>query len=162
MVADVEGIARGVGGIDAVVTELEAEFASLEGWSERISHLLSLGRSLPGIDPAGRREADRVHGCQSQVWLVIDEGPNILRMGADSDALIMRGLLAIVLRLYSERTPEEILSHPPDVLDRLAVGRNLAPSRSNGLHLVVKRIRSAAAAAVEKSTVRGIVQDVRI
>ncbi|MDG3439000.1 SufE family protein [Nitrospirillum amazonense] len=133
--------------IDAVAAALEAEFACLDDWSARLKHLMDLGRALEGIPPADRREQDQVTGCQSQLWLVIQRTPAALHIRADSDALIMRGLLALVLRLYDGRPPTAILAHSPAVLDRLAVGRNLAPSRANGVHLIVKRIREAAAAA---------------
>ncbi|MEA1648581.1 SufE family protein [Nitrospirillum sp. BR 11164] len=135
-----------VADIDAVATALEAEFAGLDDWSARLKHLMDLGRALDGIPPDQRRDQDQVTGCQSQLWLVIERTPAALRIRADSDALIMRGLLALVLRLYDGRPPAAILAHSPAVLDRLAVGRNLAPSRANGVHLIVKRIREAAAA----------------
>jgi cysteine desulfuration protein SufE len=132
--------------IDTVAAALEAEFAGLDDWSARLRHLMDLGRALDGIPPGDRREEDQVTGCQSQLWLVMERTPAALRIRADSDALIMRGLLALVLRLYDGRSPATILAHDPAVLDRLAVGRNLAPSRANGVHLIVKRIREAAAA----------------
>lgn len=137
----------GACGIEATADALEAEFGAIEEWSARIKHLLSLGRGLEGIPPNERHEHDRVTGCQSQLWLVVRTGARGLEIKADSDALIMRGLLALVLRLYDGRQPEEILAHRTDVLDRLAVGGNLVPSRANGLHLIVKRIREAAEVA---------------
>ncbi|MEE3624958.1 SufE family protein [Nitrospirillum sp. BR 11752] len=136
-----------VADIDAAAAALEAEFAGLDDWSARLKHLMDLGRALDGIPPDQRRDQDQVTGCQSQLWLVIERTPAALRIRADSDALIMRGLLALVLRLYDGRPPAAILAHSPAVLDRLAVGRNLAPSRANGVHLIVKRIREAAGAA---------------
>ncbi|EGY02062.1 Cysteine desulfuration protein sufE [Nitrospirillum viridazoti Y2] len=136
-----------VADIDAAAAALEAEFAGLDDWSARLKHLMDLGRALDGIPPHQRRDQDQVTGCQSQLWLVIERTPAGLRIRADSDALIMRGLLALVLRLYDGRPAAAILAHSPAVLDRLAVGRNLAPSRANGVHLIVKRIREAAAAA---------------
>lgn len=142
--------------IEAVASALEAEFAGLEDWSQRINHLLALGRSLDGIAPRDRQSSDRLNGCQSQVWLAIDADEGVLTLRADSDALIMRGLLSVALRLYSGRRAEEILSHPADVLQSLAVGRNLAPSRSNGLHLIETRIRDAATAASRRVAVRHV------
>ncbi|MEA1672656.1 SufE family protein [Nitrospirillum sp. BR 11163] len=136
-----------VADIDAAAAALEAEFACLVDWSARLKHLMDLGRTLDGIPPHQRRDQDQVTGCQSQLWLVIERTPAALHIRADSDALIMRGLLALVRRLYDGRPPAAILAHSPAVLDRLAVGRNLAPSRANGVHLIVKRIREAAAAA---------------
>ncbi|KAA2244292.1 SufE family protein [Salinarimonas soli] len=129
-----------------VAAGLEREFAELGDWDARIARVLALGRALPALDPAFRTEDHKVKGCQSQVWLRVDHDPRSgrLRLAADSDALLMRGLLAVVLRLYDDRGPGEILAHPADVLDRLAVSQSLAPNRANGLHLVIKRIHAAA------------------
>lgn len=137
-----------------VAARLETEFAALEDWGARVAHVLALGRALEGLPPDRRMDENKVKGCQSQVWLIIDHDRQRgrLRLAADSDALVMRGLLALVLRLYGDRRPDEILDHPPDVLDRLALVPSLAPNRANGLHLVVKRIKAVAAALQDRES----------
>ncbi|MGJ3263265.1 MAG: SufE family protein [Salinarimonas sp.] len=132
--------------IEAVARAVEAEFDALADFTARAAHLVALGRALERLSPAVCCEENRVAGCQSLVWVVVraDPATGRLRIGADSDAVLMRGLLALLLRLYDGRAPAAILAHDPAVIDRLLTGRSLAPSRANGLHLVVRRIRTAA------------------
>jgi cysteine desulfuration protein SufE len=102
--------------------------------------------------PEGYRvDANKVHGCQSQVWMVaeLDEEKGRVRFHADSDAFIVKGLIALLMRLYSDRPPAEILDSPPTVLDRIGLGRHLTPNRANGLYSMVSRVRELAAAYVE-------------
>jgi cysteine desulfuration protein SufE len=135
--------------IDTIGAAVQAEFAALEDWPQRVDYLIAMGRMLKGIDPADRNESDRVTGCQSRVWLAIEERGGVLTLRADSDALIMRGLLALVLRLYSGRHAEEFMAYNPDALTRFMGADDLAPSRSNGLRLIVCRIHAAAEAALQ-------------
>lgn len=131
---------------------IEAEFDALPDFTARAAHLVALGRALPALADACCTEETRVAGCQSLVWVVVETTPGDgrLRLGAQSDSALMRGLLALVLRLYDGRPAHEIATHDPAVVDRLLTGRALAPSRANGLHLVVKRIREAARAVLRE------------
>lgn len=133
--------------IEATERAIEAEFDALADFSARAAHLVALGRALQRLPAEACCEDYRVAGCQSLVWVVAraDPATRRLRLAADSDSALMRGLLALVLRLYDDRPPAAILAHEPAVIDRLLTGRSLAPSRANGLHLVVRRIRAAAA-----------------
>jgi cysteine desulfuration protein SufE len=144
----VETDRQGAETISAASAAIRAEFAAWEDWTQRVTHLIAIGRTLQGIEPAERRESDRVTGCQSQVWLAVEERGGVLTLRGDSDALIMRGLLALVLRVYSGRHAGEIAVHDPDTLTAFVGASDLAPSRSNGLRLVVCRIHTAAEAAV--------------
>ncbi|WP_029031642.1 SufE family protein [Salinarimonas rosea] len=132
--------------IEAVERAIEAEFDALCEFSARAAHLVALGRALERLPAEACCEDNRVAGCQSLVWVVARADPETrrLRVAADSDSALMRGLLALVLRLYDDRPPAEVLAHEPAVIDRLLTGRSLAPSRANGLHLVVRRVRAAA------------------
>ncbi len=125
---------------------IEEEFALFDEPREKLEYLLELGRTLPSLDAAHRTEANRVRGCQSQVWMVARFDPETrrLHLEADSDALIVRGLIALLLRLYSGRTPEDILAHPPRVFEAIGLGRLLTPGRQNGLYAMVERIRELA------------------
>ena len=126
---------------------LEEEFALLEDWRDKVEYLIELGRDLPPLPEALKVERHKVRGCQSQVWLVAEpEAGGGLHLRADSDAVLVKGLISLLLALYDRRTPQEILANPPDVLERIGLSRLLTPGRSNGLHAMVARIRSMAEA----------------
>ena len=136
---------------DASIAEaaaaLEEEFALLEDWRDKVEYLIELGRDLPPLPEALKVERHKVRGCQSQVWLVAEpEAGGRLHLRADSDAVLVKGLISLLLALYDRRTPQEILANPPDVLERIGLSRLLTPGRSNGLHAMVARIRSMAEA----------------
>ncbi|MFZ2029329.1 MAG: SufE family protein [Vitreimonas sp.] len=137
--------------IDQTIQEIADEFALLPDWEERISYVIELGRSLAPLTDAERNEASRVRGCASQVWLVSDarlEEPEKLHFRGDSDAHLVRGEVALLLRIFSGRTPTEILSvEPRAVFDRLGLKDALTTQRSNGLLSMMARIQQAAKAA---------------
>jgi cysteine desulfuration protein SufE len=128
--------------------DLAAEFDLMGDWEERYRYVIDLGRELEPLTEAERSEANKVRGCASQVWLVTEPGPGgSLRFRGDSDAHIVRGLIAIVVRLYSGRAPEEILAFDPRAaFDRLGLAGALSTQRSNGLFSMIERIRRDAAA----------------
>lgn len=141
---------------DDDIAELVDEFSLLEDWEDRYRHVIALGEALEPLPADARTEASRVRGCVSQVWLVaIDDptrSPRRLRFLADSDAHIVRGLAAILLRMYSGRTPDEILSIDAEQLfAQLGLDSHLSPQRSNGLRAMVERIRALAASAQERA-----------
>lgn len=145
--------------IDAEIDALAADFALLSDWEERYGHVIELGRSLAPLADTERCEATKVRGCASQVWIVsaISPGdPPRLVFRGDSDAHIVRGLIAILLRLFSNRTPEEILAvDPRAAFDRLGLADALTPQRSNGMIAMIERIRrDARAAALDHSEPR--------
>ncbi|MEM8952416.1 MAG: SufE family protein, partial [Pseudomonadota bacterium] len=120
-----------------------------DDWREKIEYVMDLGKNLQAFPEEHRIEANKVKGCQSQVWIVADmnEGSGTLNIAADSDAFIVKGLIALLLRLYADRKPEDIIANPPDVFDEIGLGKHLSPSRANGLHAMVNRIRQIATAA---------------
>ena len=133
----------------AQLEDLRASFAFFDSWEERYQFVIDLGRSVPTLPAEQRIDANLVRGCQSQVWLVpsYDAAKNRLTLAIDSDAHIVRGLIAIVLAAYQSHSPEEILGFDIDglfaELDLLA---HLSPTRGNGLKAMVGRIRAVAAA----------------
>ncbi|MES1203157.1 MAG: SufE family protein [Pseudomonadota bacterium] len=137
--------------IDAVIEEIAEEFSFFSDWEERYAHILDLARSLAPLSEAEHNEANKVRGCASQVWLVSDEkpeSPERLYFRGDSDAHLVRGLIALLLRVYSGRTPAEILSvEPHAIFDRLGLKDALTPQRSNGLFSMIARIRRYAETA---------------
>lgn len=126
--------------------KIKAEFAAFPGWEERYRHLIEMGKSWPSLPEEMKTETHLVKGCQSQVWLHAKmEGPLLVLQG-DSDALIVKGLVATLLRVYSSAPPQEILAFPPQFLKDLGFEGNLSPSRANGLHSMLKQIRHYALA----------------
>jgi cysteine desulfuration protein SufE len=136
--------------IEAAVAELEEVFALLGDWEERYRHVIDLGRDLAPLTEAERSEANKVRGCASQVWLVTEPGEaRTLKFRGDSDAHIVRGLIAILMELYSGRTPAAILAFDAKAaLTRLGLTEALSRQRSNGLFSMIERIRRDAAGRV--------------
>jgi len=137
--------------IDAAIDALADEFALLSDWEERYAHIIELGRTLEPLSDNERTEATKVRGCASQVWLVSaisKDAPRRLRFRGDSDAHIVRGLIAVLLRLFSDRSPDEILAADPRAaFARLGLADALTQQRSNGVFAMMERIRRDAVAA---------------
>ena len=138
-------------GVEQAITELSDEFALLPDWEERISHVIELARELAPLTDDERNEETRVRGCASRVWLVSErraEAPEKLFFRGDSDAHLVRGEIAMLMRIFSGRTPAEILSVDPQaVFTRLGLKEALTAQRSNGLFAMMQRIQNAARAA---------------
>jgi cysteine desulfuration protein SufE len=127
--------------------DLVTEFADMATWEDRYKKIIALGRALPDLPQEKKTEEALVKGCQSQVWLqasLSPEGQVILE--GDSDALIVKGLVALLVGLYSGVTPEDILFTPPDFIKKIGFEAHLSPSRSNGFFSMLKQIRHFAQA----------------
>ncbi|WP_231870598.1 SufE family protein [Planctomyces sp. SH-PL14] len=133
--------------------ELIQEFDDLGDWEARCDFLIDLGKELPKLDPVNRTEENRVHGCQSNVWLVAEihrraDGEPEVEFVANSDAMIVSGLIAVLSIIYNHHTPAEILATDiTGIFKRLELDRHLSPQRRNGLFGMVKRVREIAAHA---------------
>jgi cysteine desulfuration protein SufE len=134
--------------IAAALDELAAEFDILGDWEERYRYVIDLGRTLAPLTDAERSDANKVRGCASQVWLVTEpQADGTLKFRGDSDAHIVRGLIAILMRLYSGRAPAEILQFDAKAaFESLGLTGALSSQRSNGLFSMVERIRRDAQA----------------
>jgi cysteine desulfuration protein SufE len=138
----------------AGIEEIIENFELLDQWDDRYRYVIELGRTLPPLPESAHREANKVRGCASQVWLLTHVKPNgaggpQLTFEGDSDAHIVRGLIAILFALYSGKRAQEILDTDALALfDRLGLRENLTPQRSNGLRAMVERIRAEAKAAL--------------
>lgn len=135
------------------IEELLSEFEFLGDWEERCDYLIDLGFELPEMPAQTKTEANRVHGCQSNVWMTLrlkpENGDPVVEITADSDARIVKGLIAVLLTIYSGKTAEDILAlDVRDLFDQLGLSRNLSPARKNGLNGMVQKIRSFAALAL--------------
>lgn len=117
------------------------EFSALPSWEERYEHLIRLGAGLPPFPDEHRSEALKVRGCQSQVWLHARLEGGRVRLQADSDALIVKGLVALILRVYDDRSPQDLLATAPDFVEALGMREHLSPTRANGLAAMLKQIR---------------------
>ena len=136
--------------IDAALTDLADEFELLGDWEERYRYVIELGKDLAPLSDAERSEENKVRGCASQVWLVTEpQADGTLAFRGDSDAHIVSGLIAILLRLYSGRAPAEIVAFDAKAaFDRLGLSEALSSQRSNGLKSMVARIQRDAQAAL--------------
>ncbi|NVN87055.1 MAG: SufE family protein [Rhodopseudomonas sp.] len=140
------------------IDEIRDNFALLEDWDDRYRYVIELGRTLDPMPEGEHSAANKVQGCASQVWLSRqltrnDKGEPVLSYLGDSDAHIVRGLIAILLTLCSGRTPTEILAtEPAAVFDELGFREHLTPQRSNGLRSMVERIRNDARETLAAST----------
>lgn len=132
--------------IDEEKEAIIEEFSFFDDWITRYEYIIELGRKLPDLPESLRVESHLVPGCQSQVWFYADRDGEKIRFRADSDAMIVRGLIALLLRVYSGRRPEEILANGPEFLEKIELGSHLSGSRANGLHAMVNRIQAFAAA----------------
>jgi cysteine desulfuration protein SufE len=134
---------------DERLADLEDEFSFLDDWEQRYRHVIDLGRALPPLDESERVDAAKVRGCASQVWLISDMSDGVIHFRGQSDAAIVQGLLAILLRLYSGRPASEILGLEASVaFASLGLGEALSPQRSNGLKAMALRITEVAQDAV--------------
>jgi cysteine desulfuration protein SufE len=134
--------------VEIAQRELIDEFSLFEDWMDRYQYLIDLGRRLPEFPEELRVEENRIRGCQSQVWFVAEEEDGRLNFRATSDAAIVSGLIALLLRLYSGRTPREILDTPPEFVSALQLESHLSPTRSNGLSSMLAAIRGFATEAL--------------
>ena len=132
--------------LDETLAELVEEFDLLGDWEGRIEYVIDLGKGLKPLADADRTEANKVPGCAAQVWLAVRRDGDRLWFEADSDSAISKGNIALLLKLYSGRTPEEVLAFDAKAaLDRLGLPSALTRQRANGLNSMVGRIREAAA-----------------
>ncbi len=131
------------------IQDMIDDFAFLEDWEDRYTHVIDLGKNMPSLDISEMTEANKVKGCVSQVWLVSEQNPDTGRIvfRGDSDAHIVKGLVAIVLTLYSDRTPQDILKIDAElILSQLGLAEHLSVQRSNGLRAMIERIKMEARA----------------
>lgn len=132
--------------VQEIQKEIIEEFDFLPDWEERYSEIIRLGRKLPGYPEEYRDDKYKVKGCQSQVWLHPSFEEGKIKFDADSDAMIVKGLIALLMRVYNNRTPEEIISNPPDFLSKIGIDNHLSPTRKNGLGSMMKQIQMYAVA----------------
>ncbi len=121
--------------------EIIAEFESYPDWMDKYNYLIELGKSLPLIDPALKDDNHVINGCQSKVWLNAEFKEGIVFFQAESEALITRGMVNLLLKVFSGQKPEDILNNKLEFIEKIGLKEHLSPTRANGLLALIKQIR---------------------
>ena len=132
--------------IETIQADLIDEFSMFDDWMDRYEHMIDLGKSLPLINPKFKTEDNIIKGCQSKVWLHADLENEKVVFSADSDAIITKGIVAILIRVFSNQSPNTILNTNTDFIDEIGLKEHLSPTRANGLVSMVKKIKMYALA----------------
>ncbi len=127
--------------IDEIQQEIVEEFSGFEDWMDKYAYLIEIGNEMTPMDAKYKIESNLIRGCQSRVWLHQEFTDGKIIFEAESDALIVKGLVALLLRIYSDRTPKEILESEPRFIDEIGLRQHLSPTRSNGLLAMVKQMK---------------------
>ena len=131
-------------GAELAQQELVEEFEMFDNWMDRYQYIIDMGKQLPDFPEERRTEEYKIQGCQSNAWMCHEQAGDKLVFKATSDAAIVSGIIAVLLRIYSERTAEEINQTEPHFLKDLGLDKHLSPTRSNGLHAMLERIYQVA------------------
>ena len=132
--------------INAVQKEIVEEFSLFDDWMQRYEYMIELGKSLPLIDPEYKTEENIIKGCQSKVWIHADLEGDKLVFTADSDAIITKGIIAVLIRVFSNQHPDAILGADTSFIDEIGLKEHLSPSRANGLVSMIKQLKMYAIA----------------
>ena len=132
--------------IQEIQQEIIDEFAMFEDWMQRYEHMIDLGKSLPLIAEEFKTEDNIIKGCQSKVWVHAELKKDQLKFTADSDAIITKGIIAILIRVFSNQHPKDILDAETDFIDQIGLKEHLSPTRANGLVSMIKQIKMYAIA----------------
>lgn len=137
--------------LNQVQNNIIEEFSIFDDWMDKYNFLIDLGKELPVIDPRFKTKDFLIEGCQSKVWLHPDFEGGVLKFSADSDAIITRGIVSLLIKVLSDRTPQEIISADLFFIDKIGLRQNLSPTRSNGLLAMVRQMKLYALAYDAKS-----------
>jgi cysteine desulfuration protein SufE len=132
--------------INEIQHEIIDEFSVYDDWMDKYSYLIELGNELKDLDAKDKTDQNLIKGCQSRVWLVADFVDGRINFRGESDAVIVKGLVALLLRVVSNRTPEELINNELFFIDEIGLKQHLSPTRSNGLLAMIKQIRLYAVA----------------
>lgn len=132
--------------IKEIQAEIIDEFSMFDDWDERFQYVIDLGKSLPLINENYKTEDNTIKGCQSKVWLHGDKNEDKIIFTADSDAIITKGIIAILIRVFSNQKPADILEANTDFIDEIGLKSHLSPTRANGLVSMIKQIKMYALA----------------
>jgi cysteine desulfuration protein SufE len=127
--------------IEDIQNDIIEEFQMFEDWMQRYEYIIELGRSLPLIDPQYKTEDNLIKGCQSKVWLHAEKETDKIIFTADSDAVITKGIIAILIRVFSNQTPKNIIEADSSFIDEIGLKEHLSPTRANGLVSMIKQLK---------------------
>ena len=127
--------------IEDVQNEIIEEFSMFDNWEDRYQYMIDLGKTLPLIDPKYKTEDHIIKGCQSKVWVHAEMENDKIDFTADSDAIITKGIIAILLRVFSNQHPQDIIDADTDFIDKIGLKEHLSPTRANGLVSMIKQIK---------------------
>lgn len=127
--------------IKAIQEEIIDEFSMFDDWMQRYEYLIDLGKSLPQIEESFKTEENLIKGCQSKVWLHAKLENGIVKYTADSDAILTKGIVALLIRVFSNQSPATILETEPYFIDEIGLKEHLSPTRANGLVSMIKQIK---------------------
>ncbi len=136
--------------VKEVEKQIVEEFSIFEEWLDKYEYLIELGKSLPLIEETGKRDENLIKGCQSRVWLDAEYREGKIFFTADSDAIITKGIISLLLRVFSGRTPEEIADADLNFIKEIGLQDNLSPTRANGLLAMIRQIKFYAMAFSSK------------
>lgn len=131
--------------LQEIENEVVDEFSMFDEWLDKYEYLIELGKSLKDYPESDKIDGKLIKGCQSRVWLDYKVADGKIFFNADSDAIITKGIISLLIRIYSGRTPQEILSSDFSVVDRIGLKENLSPTRAGGLASMIEKIREVAA-----------------
>ncbi|WP_445748486.1 SufE family protein [Polaribacter sp.] len=138
--------------IKEIQEEIIDEFSMFDDWMQRYEYIIELGKSLPLIDSKYKLDENLIKGCQSKVWLFSELDNDTVNFTADSDAILTKGIVALLLRVYSGQKPADILAADTDFIDQIGLKEHLSPTRANGLVSMIKQIKMYAIAQQSKLT----------
>ena len=127
------------------------EFEFYDSWMDKYQYLIDLGKDLEPLEEAEKNEMNLVRGCQSQVWMIVSGHSDNVEVRANSDAAIVSGLIALVVRLYSNASAEEIVKTEPEFVEAIGLSQHLSPTRANGLASMLQRLKADAANLIANS-----------
>ena len=127
--------------ISNIQNEIVEEFDIFDTWMDKYEYLIELGKSVPKINEENKKEENIIKGCQSKVWLHAEKQDGLVRFYADSDAIITKGIISLLIRIFSNQKPEDIINADTDFIDKIGLRQHLSPNRANGLNNMIKKIK---------------------
>ncbi len=127
--------------ISNIQNEIVEEFDIFDTWMDKYEYLIELGKSVPKINEENKKEENIIKGCQSKVWLHAEKQDGLVRFYADSDAIITKGIISLLIRTFSNQKPEDIMNASLDFIDEIGLRQHLSPNRANGLNNMIKKIK---------------------
>ncbi|MCX7953717.1 MAG: SufE family protein [Bacteroidales bacterium] len=137
--------------INEIQNQIIEEFSTFNDWLDKYNYIIELGKNMPPLSEEYKTDNNIIEGCQSKVWLHAEYKDNKVFYYADSDAIITKGLISLLIRVYSGQTPDDIINTQPWFIEKIGLHENLSPTRSNGLLAMIKKIKLYALAFKEKN-----------